>query len=447
MKILIKNAAIVTMNQHREIINYGYLILNDGVITHIGEDFHPACNSNYDKMINAQGKVVFPGLINTHTHLFQNFLKGRGDDKPLENWWPSVIGPFAANMTPELAYLGAMCGGLEAVRSGTTTLVDFMYAHPQPGISDATIAALSDLGVRSVYARGFRNTGASRGFPQNLIESIDTVFDEVLSLKKKHENETALTHIWLAPTAIWGLTLEALKETRTFCSRHKVPLTMHILETNTDNLVTQQMYNKQAVKVFEESGILGPDLLAVHCVSVTSTEINIFKKYNVKISHNPVSNMFLASGISPVPEMLDAGLIISLGTDGAASNNSLDMIETMKITALLHKVHSLNPTAVTAEQVLEMATIQGAKALGLDSLIGSLEIGKRADLFIFNPLKAKPCPVSNPISSLIYSSSIDSVETVLVNGKVILENGIFQTVEEESYLQRMTDFWSNYKNQ
>jgi 5-methylthioadenosine/S-adenosylhomocysteine deaminase len=181
---------------------------------------------------------------------------------------------------------------------------------------------------------------------------------------------------------------------------------------------------------------LGPDVLLVHCVYLTNREIRVCKDLDVKVSHNPVSNMYLSSGVAPIPRMIETGITVGLATDGAASNNSQDMIETLKFCALLHKVDTLDPTIITAEKVLEMATIDGARALGLEDEIGPLEIGKKADLFIFDPLSSpKSVPLHHPVSTLVYSSSEENIKTVIIDGKVVMEDGVIQTADEEKVLR------------
>lgn len=434
MKGALLNVTIVTLNKAREVIQNGGLVWENGRLSYVGESagaqqFAQRRGITWEE---GRGKLVFPGLINTHMHLFQNLLKGLGSDRPLENWWPEVIAPAAVKIREKHLAAAVKAGALEAVRSGTTTLVDYMYAHPVAALSDVEIDSLRQVGVRTVYGRGFRNTGADIGFPQELIEKMEDVFDDILRLRKEYEKESdGMVKIWLAPAAAWALTVEGLRQTREFADAYRIPVTMHMFETETDNVICQKRYNKTALDYFEEAGLLGPDLLAVHTVKVRERELRAFKAYGVKVSHNPVSNMYLASGVAPVPEMLQADLTIGLGTDGAASNNCLDMLETMKITALLHKVYWNDPTIITAQKVLEMATIDAAKSIGLDEEIGSLETGKKADFFVYSSSRdPNSCPCHDPVATLVYSSGNAGVEKVVINGETILHESEFVRVDE-----------------
>jgi 5-methylthioadenosine/S-adenosylhomocysteine deaminase len=385
-----------------------------------------------------RGKIVFPGLINTHTHIYQNLLKGLGNDCDLENWWMKVIGPAGVNLEEKHVIAAAAGFAIEAIRSGTTTVVDYMQVNPIPWLSDAEIQTLNTIGLRLVYSRGYRNTGADVGFPVELIEFTDDVFMDVLRLKKKYEtDESKMIKIWLAPAGAWALTLQGLEETSEFALSQDIPITMHMYETPTDEAICQKRYNCSALQYFEKSGLLQNKLLAVHAVKIGHSEIQAFKDFEVAISHNPISNMYLASGVAPVPQMIDEGLAVSLATDGSASNNCNDMLEVLKVTALLHKVHWNNPLAMDAIKVLEMATVDAAKCIGLETEIGSLEAGKRADFFVLNPYKCgRTCPVHDPIASLVYSSGNRGVERVVIDGKTVLEKDGFVALDEEHILFR-----------
>lgn len=426
------------MDPGRRVLQDAGIIWEDDRIVLIGSSAEIKAAAARKKIAaqNCSGKIAFPGFINTHTHLYQNLLKGIGTDTVLEKWWHKVIAPAGINLREthlEAAVVGA---AIEAVRGGVTTLVDYMQVHPVKYLADVEIEALRKIGVRLVYGRGFRNTGLDSGFPIELIEKTTDVFDDVLRLKQKYETPDRMTQVWLAPAGAWALSEAGLKETGTFAGSYGIPVTMHMYETATDELICRQKYKKAALAYFAESGLLSSELLAVHCVKMGQREIEVFKSYGVKISHNPVSNMYLASGVAPVPLMLQAGLTVGIGTDGAASNNCNDMMEAIKSTALLHKVHSNDPTAITAHKVLEMATVEAAKIVGLEQEIGSLEVGKKADLIVLNPYRcARMCPVHDPVASLVYSAGNRSIEKVVVNGKTILENGSFSDLDEEKALR------------
>lgn len=433
----VHGATLVTMDQTRRIIKNAGILWENDRITMIGPsaEIVQIAEARNIKSQDALGEIVFPGLINTHTHLYQNLLKGIGTDSSLASWWHKVIGPAGIRLKHSHLEAAAAGGVIEAIRCGVTTIVDYMQVHPIPNLSDTEIATVRDMGVRLVYGRGFRTTGRDSGFPEELIEKTEDVFTDVLRLKERFEKTDQMTKIWLAPAGAWALSLESLKETSEFAHQVDVSIMMHMYETDVDDTVCRNKYNMSALEYFKESGLLTERLLAVHCVKMGQEEITMFQKYGVKVSHNPVSNMYLASGVAPIPDMQQVGLTVGLGTDGAASNNRNDLLEIMKSTALLHKVHLLDPLAITAQRVLEMATIDAAKCIGMEKEIGSLEVGKKADFFVVNPYRcAGMCPVHDPIASLVYSAGNRAVEKVVVNGEVILDKGCFVGVDEEKVL-------------
>jgi len=437
--ILIKNAQIVTVNKG-QILQDSAIAIKGNKIIDIGDS--KELSDKYQEagqVIDAAGKVVFPGMINTHNHLFQTLFKGLGDDMVIGDWLKKVAYPLSTNLTVDLAYTGAMLGLMESLHSGITTSVDYMYAHPVAGLSDAVIKAMNDLKVRGIYARGFLSGGQQFGAQESLMETPEEVIKDFKYLYDKYQKkqEDGRISIWLAPSNMWANTKEMLKKTYDLANEYKVGYTVHISETETPRKFTQEIHGFSDAALLEELGIVGPNVLMVHCVAITDDDIAMIKKYDMKVSHNPVCNMYLASGVAPVPKMIAEGITVSLGIDGAASNNSQDMIETLKATALLHKVSSRDPKIITAEKVLELATIDGARAIGMEDQIGSIEIGKKADMFIFNPsLAAKSTPMHNPISTLVYSSNERNVETVIIDGKVVLEDGKIVDMDEIAFYKK-----------
>lgn len=437
------NATIVTMDENRRIIQDGGILWLDEKI-HMVADSESVKRAAIERCVNIENgnkKVIFPGLINTHTHIYQNLLKGLGMNLSLKDWWPRVIAPAGVNIREKHVSAAAFGQAIESIRSGCTTVVDYMQVHPTAELSDVLVEGMLKAGVRIVYGRGFRNTGAELGFPKELIEDTKFVFDDVLRLKKKYqETGSSMVKIMLAPAAAWALTFEGLRESSSFAKENDIFTAMHMFETDIENQICQEKYGKTALSYFEDAGLLSSKLLAIHCVKVGNEELDAFRNYNVKISHNPVSNMLLASGVSPIPQMLKIGLDVGLATDGAASNNCNDMLEILKITALIHKVYWNDPTILNAESILEMATIKAAKTIGMDGEIGSLEEGKRADFFIINPyLCARTCPIHDPIAALIYSVGSRAVEKVVVNGCCLLENSELVTIDEEKSLKNLQE--------
>lgn len=430
------NCTVYTCDGDDKIIKNGGLLYagdkliavdTNEVIMALGEDA---------ELIDGQGAFVFPGLINTHTHLYQSLLKGLGSNLNLEAWWPKVIGPAGMALTKEHVVNGVNHGLCEALKSGVTTVVDFMQFHLLPGLAEAEIEAVGKLGVRLIYGRGFRDAGEAMGFSE-MNENIDAVCEAIISLKQTYENEDGMVSIWLAPAAIWTYSDKGLEKTRQFATETKTPIMMHLFETQLDDKICLDRYGMKAMNYYLKCGFLGPDVLAVHSVALTTEALATYRDYGIKVSHNPVSNMYLGSGTAPIIAMRQLGIPVGLGTDGAASNNSNDMLETLKTTVLLHRNEHQNAGCIDGYDVLKMATIEGAKAIGMDHLIGSLEAGKKADFFLFDPyLSFKTSPVHNGLAALIYSGDYKGIKTVVINGKTVLEKGCLTTGDETIIMKK-----------
>lgn len=428
---------IYTMDKEEQIINDGGLLYDDDIIVAIGNshDIEQMCLGMDIELEDGQGKFLFPGLINTHTHLYQGLFKGLGSDMNLKDWWPKVLAPIAMHLNEEHLGNGVRHGICEALKTGVTTIVDFMQFHPLKGLSEKEIKTAKEMGIRLVYGRGFRDAGENMGV-SNMNEKVEEVFNEISYLKEKYEKDDDMVKVWLAPAAIWTFSDKGLEETRNFATRTKTPIMMHMFETEADNQVCLAKFNKKAMDYYVEKKFLGPDLLAVHSVHITEEELDIYKKYGVKVSHNPVCNMYLGSGTAPIIEMLNKGITVGLGTDGAASNNSNDMIEVLKTTILLHRNEYKKADCLNAYDVLKMATIEGARCLGMEDSIGSLEIGKKADMLIFNPNNSfKTSPAHDGLASFVYSGDYRSIEKVIVNGNVVLKDGKLATADEEKIIK------------
>lgn len=432
------NAQIVTVDKDRRILKDAGILWENTRISAIGSSKEIAAKAKELEITpkDARNSVVFPGMINTHNHIFQHLLKGLGCDMNLEEWWPTVIGPTGVVLREQHVKAATEAAAIEAIRTGTTTIVDYFQVHPVPGLSAVEIETAREMGIRLMYGRGFRNFRKSDTFPDELIDDLDQVFKEVEGLKKQYEDlSDPMLKMYLAPAAAWGLTFDGLSETVKFSKAVNVPITMHVFETDTDNAVCTARYGMKAIDFYERSGLLTPEFIAVHCVKMDDHDISVFKEHDVKISHNPLSNMILSSGVAPVPAFRKAGLTVSIACDGAASNNSNNMLEVLKSTALLHKVTSGDPQILSAYDVLEMATMGGARAIGLENEVGSLEVGKRADMFLFNPVRsATCCPMHDPVAGLVYSSDSRGITMTVINGKVVLEDDVLLGMDEEGIL-------------
>jgi 5-methylthioadenosine/S-adenosylhomocysteine deaminase len=434
MDVAFAGGTIIPVNDKREVLEDAGLLIEGSRITLLGsaQEIREAAQLRQIEIIDFHGKVLFPGLINTHTHLFQNILKGLGSGYVLEEWWSKTVGHYGVSLDGEAFGIAARAGMLEAAKTGTTTILDYSYANPVPQVGDRIIQAAEEIGLRLIYGRGFN---VSNSFvPEALREPLEQVFEDAKRLREQYPK----TDIWLAPAVNWTMTREELIRMSDFARHEGFPVTMHLAETATDARIWQENYQKELIEDLEDMGLLDQSFLAVHFVDVSDQDMKILGEHSAGISHNPLSNMYLASGVCPVPGLLKQGISVSLGTDGAASNNTLDMLETMKMTALLQKVHHRNPQAITAMDVLEMATIQGARVLNREHEIGSLAVGKQADLFMLDPdASLKSSPMHDPLATLLYSSGENSVSDVMVAGEFVIRNHVSVRTNEKEAIQAL----------
>ncbi len=403
-------------------IRQGAIAIEDKVIVDIGRthELRRKYGRGYEK-IDAEDKIVTPGLINTHQHAAMSLLRGYADDLPLQEWLEKWIWPIEKHMTAHDVYIGALLTAIESILGGTTT-VNTMY-HYTPKENEAK--AFADAGLRGVIGHvcfSWRKNG-----DREALEDL---------AKNWHNKADGLIRVSVDPHAPYSVDPEYMKELKVIREElndkygsGKAPIICHIHAAETSDEMEKirkafRIQFKNGVMAYLDSlGVLDERLIAAHCVALTDKDMAIMKKRNVKVSHNPISNLKLASGISPVPKMLKKGITVSLGTDSPCSNNTADMFEIMKTTAIIHKGINKNPTVMPAEQVLEMATIEGAKALSWENEIGSIEAGKKADLSIISLKRPHLCPLYAEASHLVYAAKASDVETVIINGRIVMENG------------------------
>ena len=433
---LFVRATVVTMNQEREILQDAAVAVANGRIVKIGPTEAMLREFDAEETIDAEGKIIFPGLINTHTHSFQTLLKGLEADTTLDDWLANVITPSVTNISEEDLYYAAQLSAVDAIQSGTTTILDYQYTQTQEGLNEAAIKGYRDAGMRLVYGRGFADAGVEFGANPDELEPLDKIRKETEALiETYHGTEDNLVQIALAPSAIWMCSPECMEWAAECSQKYGVLVTAHTAETDYDNECSTTLHGAGDFGALRKYGLLGERMLMVHCVQLSEDEVKEAGETGTRFSYNPVSNMYLASGAAPVGWMRQYGVVGSLGTDGAASNNNNDLLETLKSGILLAKAATRDPSAMTAMEGLEYATCKGAEALGLADEIGSLEAGKRADLFLFDPArsaKASACHV--PVSTLAYSADARNVELVMVNGETVLKDGTTVKVSEEDVI-------------
>jgi len=406
--LLIHGGTILTMSPAWGTIEQGYIVCKEGMITALGRGPCTLPESPETERINAAGKLVLPGLINTHTHAPMSLFRGIADDLPLMEWLNRYIFPLETRlMSPDFVYVGTLLAGLSMVRSGTTTVGDgYFFEH------DAA-RALRDLGIRGVMAQGVID------FPNPQYQTPQEGFERIGEFIN-HWSGSQIIRPALFCHSPYTCSPESLVHAHRMSLDTGVPYMIHLAETHDEVEQIRRRYGTTPVRHLERLGILGPQMLAVHCVWLDEEEIRILAAHQVKIAHCPESNMKLAAGIAPIPALLRAGVTVGLGTDGCASNNNLDMFQEMDMAAKLHKVATGDPTVMDAPTVLAMATTEAARALGLADEIGSLEPGKRADIICLDLNQPHLTPMYNIPSQLVYAASGLDVDTVIVNGEILL---------------------------
>ncbi|HLM23694.1 MAG TPA: amidohydrolase [Pyrinomonadaceae bacterium] len=416
--LLVLGGTIVTMDQTRRVIDEGGIAISQGRIVAIGPRAEMERAYTSRQRVSAAGKVITPGLINGHTHVPMVLFRGLADDLDLQEWLTKYIFPAEAkNVSEEFVRVGARLGLAEMIRGGTTTYCDMYYF--EDAIADETAKA----GVRGVLGETIID------FPvaDNKTNAEGMAYVEKFVARwKGHE----LVIPAIAPHAPYTVSEEHLKAVRAFSDRTGAPIVTHIAETKREVDDSVKAKGASPVAYLERIGFLNDRIIAAHVVWPQGTDIAILKRRGVGVVHNPQSNMKLASGVAPVPQMLKENLLVGLGTDGAASNNDLNMWEEMDTVAKLHKVFTGDPKVISAQQAFELATIRGAQALHLEKEIGSLETGKRADLLVIDRDTLNQIPLYNVYSDLVYATKASDVETVIINGHIVMRNRRLLTLNE-----------------
>jgi 5-methylthioadenosine/S-adenosylhomocysteine deaminase len=405
--IIIKNGTILTMDAKNRILENGFLGIDGELISHVGYEDNLKIDSG--KVIDAKGGLVVPGLVNAHTHAAMTLFRGLADDIPLMEWLNNYIFPVESKMDADFVYTGARLACAEMIMSGTTTFCD-MYLF-----ENEVARAAREAGMRCLVGEVLYD------FPSPNYGSIEKGFEYTEFLIKKWEKDS-LVNIAVEPHAIFTCSPELLIRAHEIAEANEIPLIIHVAETLTEIEEVKRKYGKRPFEHLESLGILGDHIIADHCVHLTESEIERMARYGVKAVNNPESNMKLASGISPVSRLLSKGIVVGLGTDGCASNNNLDLFTEMDTAAKLHKIQAMDPTVLDANTVLKMATLEGAKALGMEEKIGSLEVGKRADVIIVDTDKPHLTPMYNPYSHIVYAARGNDVRHSIINGRLVMED-------------------------
>ncbi len=420
---LVKNGTVITMDDEMRVLKNAFLLIEGNAIKKIfasAEDFDvyesKRENREPDIVIEARGKMVLPGFVNAHGHAAMSLFRGYADDLPLMEWLEKRIWPLEAKLTATDIYWGSMLSIIEMLKNGITTFVDMYF------FMDQVARAVAESGIRGVLSRGMVGTGNEAA--KALLESEKFFTDW-------HNAGEGRVKVTLGPHAPYTCPPDYLEKVITLRDKLAIPLQIHLAETEWEVNFCLENYGKSPVELINDTGLFEGPVLAAHCVHLTKEDIQILAEKEVKVIHNPKSNLKLASGIAPVPALIAAGVVVALGTDGAASNNNLDMMEEMRLAALLHKGVQQDSSLIPAETALLLATKNGGRAV-FNERIGSLEEGKLADLMIIN-YEGVPhlTPGHSPVADVVYAAKSADIDSVMIDGKIVVEQGKCKHLDEE----------------
>jgi 5-methylthioadenosine/S-adenosylhomocysteine deaminase len=430
--LLITRGKILTLDDHESIFDSGDIAIRGDTILDIGSNLPERYHGR--QIIDASGQLVMPGLINAHTHAAMTLLRGLADDLALRDWLQDHIFPVEARyMTPENVYLGTLLACIEMIKSGTTTLCDGYFFESEAA------QAVYDAGLRGVMAQGIID------FPCADAKSPQEGWQRSEEFIRRWRNSDKIMPALFCHSA-YTCSPDTLRRAKDLAQNYAIPLFLHLAETRQEVEYIEHQYGKRPVGHVADLGILDEGTVAVHCVWLNSEEIDLLHRLKVRVVHVPESNMKLASGIAPVPALLQKGVPVGLGTDGSASNNDLDLFLEMDSAAKLHKVALQDPTAMKAEAVVHMATREGARVIGMDQEIGTLAAGKKADIILLDLKKPHLLPLYNVYSHLVYTFNGADVCSVISSGKMLMKDRRLLYLDENDILERVEKLATQIQN-
>ncbi len=425
--LLITNGLVLTLDDGDRRFSPGSLAVAGFGIVAVGPSHALDAAHSASRILDASGCVILPGLVNAHTHAAMTIFRGLADDLPLMDWLQNHIFPAEQKLTEEWVYWGTLLACAEMILSGTTTFCDmYLFEHK-------VAEAARDAGMRALVGEVLYD------FPSPHYGPIENGLRFTESLIEEWRSDP-LVRIAIEPHALYTCSPQLLRQCHEISQRHGVPLIIHLSENMPEVEQIQTRYGVRPVAHLENLGLLGPHLIADHCVALDEKDMELLAKRDVQVVHNPESNMKLASGIAPVPRLLEMGVNVALGTDGCASNNDLDMMGEMDSCAKLHKVATLDPTALPAATVLRMATRNGARALGLEGRVGELSPGMLADIIVVDFRKPHLTPVYEPVSHLVYAAGRADVRHSVIHGRVVMEDRRILTMDIHEVMERVRSF-------
>lgn len=430
-QILITNCYLITMNSQRDVYERGQILIENDLIKAIAKEIPKELISVNAEIYDCEGKYVLPGFINTHVHTSQQLGRGIADDVDLLVWLKERVWPYESSLEYEDSLLSATACCVELIKTGVTT---FLEAGGQ--YVEAMAQAVTNSGLRACLSKSSMDCG--EGLPEKWHKTSQEVLEEQVKLFESYNNTAdGRIRIWFGLRTIFNNSDELIVKTKQLADLHNTGIHMHIAEIREEIDFAKQRKNFGTLEHLASLGVLGPNLLAVHAVWLSQEEVELIKLNNVKVSHCPGAAMKVVLGFSPVPEMLSKGISVSIGTDGAPSNNCMDIFRDMYLASVIHKGRTLDPKVLDAETVLEMITVNGAKCALMEKEIGSLEPGKKADLIVLNPKTIHTLPVYKPISSIVYAMSSQNVESTMCNGKWLMKNKKVLVLNEEDLFEKV----------
>ena len=430
--ILIKNGTVLTLDDANTRYPKGYVLAKDDRILHLGAGDAPeAIAAMADEVIDAELMVVMPGMVNAHTHLFQTFIRGLADDRPLLEWLETAIFPVAKAFNGLDGYTAAKLGLVENIRSGVTSVIDHQYVHTEGAVDDGVYRAAEETGVRFMLAYGW----ADMNYHPSLQLTLAHIEKETRRLYETwHGRANGRLNFEFAPVIPWGCSDASVRHLDKLAKEWKVGTHIHVAETREEVDMNLRSRGNRHVEWLHDLGLMDRSLQLVHSVWLDDNELALIRDSGAVVVHCPVSNMYLASGAARIPEMIRMGIPVALASDGPGSNNNQDMMEVLKTTALLAKLSTLDAMALLPFDVLRCACRGGAAAFGQADSIGSLEIGRKADIVLVDLDSPFAMPVHHPESALVYNLSAQAVDTVLIDGRVVMRDKVVTVVDERQLL-------------
>lgn len=426
-QIYIKNAFILTMDKDSKVFKSGDILVEDDRIKAVGTVDPSLVNSDAE-VVKGEGKMIMPGLVNTHVHTSQQLGRGLGDDVNLLTWLRERIWPYESNLTEEDSYVSSLMCNLELIKSGVTA-----FAEPGGQFVSGMARAVSETGIRGMLAKSVMDCG--EGLPATWQKTTQEELDaQEESIRKFHNTADGRIKVWFGIRTIFNATDDLILRTKELADKYDVGVHMHVAEIKEEVEFAMETRGATTVKHLDNLGVLDKNFLAVHTVWLTDEEVEIFRDRQVKVSHNPAAAMKVL-GFAKVPRMLNEGVCVSIGTDGAPCNNRMNMIDEMWLTSLIHKGWRLDPTVVKAEEIIKMGTINGARAILDEENLGSLEPGKKADFIIINPDSVDMLPLHDKIANIVSSMRSNNVESMICNGQWIMRDRKVLTVDEEEIIR------------